>query len=91
MKLATRNSLKVTAIAAAVLLLGGCGGGQGLAPVALVVAAAPVVIPAENKNIKPVNLGAVVTVNYDGTSDDLLTAGLGKTGLGGVQRRVAVR
>ena len=90
MKLATRNSLKVTAIAAAVLLLGGCGGGQGLAPVALVVAAAPVVIPAENKNIKAVNLGAVFTVSYDGSTDDLLTAGLGKTGLGGAAPVAAV-
>ncbi len=75
MKLATRNSLKVTAIAAAVLLLGGCGGDT---------------VSGENKNIKPVNLGAVVTVNYDGTSDDLLTAGLGKTGLGGAAPVAAV-
>lgn len=32
-------------------------------------------------NTKPGWLGAVAATNYDGTSDDLLTAGLGKTGL----------
>ena len=69
MKLVIENGLKVTAIAAAVLVLGGCGGGSGEA--------------AENKNIKPADLGAVVSASYDGASDDLLTAGLGKTGLGG--------
>ena len=31
----------------------------------------------------PAYLGAIVTASYDGNSDDLLTAGLGKTGLGG--------
>ena len=69
MKLVIENGLKVTAIAAAVLVLGGCGGGSGEA--------------AENKNIKPAYLGAVASASYDGASDDLLTAGLGKTGLGG--------
>ena len=33
------------------------------------------------KNHKPGFLGAIGTVHYDGVSDDLLTAGLGKTGL----------
>ncbi|MFC3107882.1 D-(-)-3-hydroxybutyrate oligomer hydrolase [Undibacterium arcticum] len=33
-------------------------------------------------NLKPVYLSAIVSTAYDGTSDDLLTAGLGKTGLG---------
>ena len=33
-------------------------------------------------NQKPSWLGAIKTTAYDGTSDDLLTAGLGKTGLG---------
>jgi len=32
-------------------------------------------------NVKPAFLGAVSQTAYDGTSDDLLTAGLGKTGL----------
>jgi hydroxybutyrate-dimer hydrolase len=66
MKAIMKNSLNVTAITAAVLVLGGCGGDA-----------------AENKNVKPAYLGAVVTANYDGATDDLLTAGLGKTGLGG--------
>jgi hydroxybutyrate-dimer hydrolase len=34
-------------------------------------------------NFKPPWLGAVRATAYDGASDDLLTAGLGKTGLGG--------
>ena len=34
-------------------------------------------------NSKPATLGAVAQINYDGNSDDLLTAGLGKTGIAG--------
>jgi hydroxybutyrate-dimer hydrolase len=34
-------------------------------------------------NIKPVNIGTITKTFYDGGSDDLLTAGLGRTGLGG--------
>jgi hydroxybutyrate-dimer hydrolase len=34
-------------------------------------------------NLKPSFLGTVTKATYDGTSDDLLTAGLGKTGLAG--------
>ena len=34
-------------------------------------------------NRKPAYLGPVLTTSYDGNIDDLLTAGLGKTGLGG--------
>lgn len=33
-------------------------------------------------NVKPANIGTVSVKTYDGTTDDLLTAGLGKTGLG---------
>src|SRR3954447_7597771 len=33
-------------------------------------------------NNKPTNLGEITTAVYDGTAGDLLTAGLGKTGLG---------
>ena len=62
------TSLKLTALAAAVLALSACGGGTNL---------------VENANIKPSYLGAIVTASYDGSADDLLTAGLGKTGLGG--------
>jgi hydroxybutyrate-dimer hydrolase len=36
----------------------------------------------EDKNLKPVYLGTITSTTYDGSSDDLLTAGLGKTGLG---------
>ncbi|TFW27205.1 3-hydroxybutyrate oligomer hydrolase family protein [Duganella callida] len=37
----------------------------------------------ENLNAKPAYLGAITANTYDGVSDDLLTAGLGKTGLAG--------
>ena len=43
----------------------------------------------ENINSKPTYLGAVSVTTYDGTSDDLLTAGLGKTKLGGAAPAVA--
>jgi len=36
----------------------------------------------EDLNIRPGYLGAISSTVYDGQSDDLLTAGLGKTGLG---------
>ena len=61
------TTLKLTALAAAVLALSACGGSSDL---------------VESTNIKPSYLGAIVTASYDGNSDDLLTAGLGKTGLG---------
>lgn len=67
MKRVINNSLKLTALAGAVLALSACGGSDNV----------------ESKNIKPDYLGAVTTSTYDGSSDDLLTAGLGKTGLGG--------
>ncbi len=35
-------------------------------------------------NVPPPWLGPVTSTTYDGTTDDLLTAGLGKTGLGGL-------
>ena len=38
---------------------------------------------AQTPNVKPTFLGAIHTTCYDGVSDDLLTAGLGKTGLAG--------
>src|ERR1700712_4904835 len=34
-------------------------------------------------NVAPSYLGTITATSYDGASDDLLTAGLGKTGLGG--------
>ena len=68
----TLKITSMTAVAAAVLALGGCGGGNSGSGGSF-----------EAKNVKPTYLGTVVTANYDGNSDDLLTAGLGKTGLGG--------
>ena len=38
--------------------------------------------PAADVNVKPAYVGNVTVVSYDGTTDDLLTGGLGKTGLG---------
>ena len=69
MMMARSNPLTLTTLAAAVLALSACGGGGGGF--------------FESKNAKPVFLGSVSSARYDGISDDLLTAGLGKTGLGG--------
>ena len=55
---------------AALLALAGCSGHDDGAP------------PAPDLNVKPSYVGSVSIKSYDGTSDDLLTAGLGKTGLG---------
>ncbi|MFM9435527.1 hydroxybutyrate-dimer hydrolase [Janthinobacterium sp. CG_23.3] len=38
----------------------------------------------ESLNVLPAYLGPITSASYDGVSNDLLTAGLGKTGLGGV-------
>ena len=59
----------LTAVAAASLLLGGClsWGDEGDGVI----------------NAKPSYVGTVASIRYDGSSDDLLTAGLGKTGLAG--------
>ena len=68
MRTARKNTtLKLTTLAAALLALSACGGNSD---------------PFESTNLKPSYLGAVTTASYDGSSDDLLTAGLGKTGLG---------
>ena len=64
--IAGKNPLTLTALAAAVLALSACGGSSD---------------PFESKNTKPAYLGAVATTPYDGSSDDLLTAGLGRAGL----------
>ncbi|MGB7481032.1 MAG: D-(-)-3-hydroxybutyrate oligomer hydrolase [Burkholderiaceae bacterium] len=69
MDLAENKQWRRCALAAAVLMLAGCGGSGD---------------PAEDINVKPSYLGAVKQLSYDGVSDDLLTAGLGKTGLAGV-------
>ena len=64
-----RCGLRTVTGAAAALLIAGCGGGEG-GGVAV--------------NVKPPYLGAIRTTAYDGASDDLLTAGLGKSGLASV-------
>ena len=64
---AIKNSFKVTALTSAAMALSACGGSDGV----------------ENTNIKPTYLSTVASTSYDGTTDDLLTAGLGKSGLGG--------
>ncbi len=52
--------------------LAGCGGHDD---------GGPVPVPPD-VNVKPSYVGTVGIKSYDGASDDLLTAGLGKTGLG---------
>ncbi len=69
MPLNNPSSLKLSAISLAVLAMVGCGGSDNDAP--------------ENLNTRPAYLGTISSTSYDGASDDLLTAGLGKTGLGG--------
>ena len=62
------------AAAAASLLLAGCWGSDTYTP---------------EQNIKPSFVGTITKSTYDGSSDDLLTAGLGKTGLAGTAPVVA--
>ena len=62
-----RFSLTVVFMIATGLLAGCGGGGDG----------------SFDLNVKPSFAGTVTQMTYDGTSDDLLTAGLGKSGLAG--------
>ena len=62
-------TLAATAVA---LLLAGCGGGSTTVRLGEGDFAV---------NIKPAFVGTVTTLSYDGTTDDLLTGGLGRTGL----------
>jgi hydroxybutyrate-dimer hydrolase len=57
-------------------LLAGCWGGGDDASYAL--------------NVKPAFVGTITKTFYDGAADDLLTAGLGRTGLAGAAPTVAV-
>jgi hydroxybutyrate-dimer hydrolase len=72
MQLEHHTARRLTALAAAAIAasttLSACGGSSE---------------SAENKNTKPAYLGVVASATYDGSANDLLTAGLGKTGLGG--------
>jgi hydroxybutyrate-dimer hydrolase len=65
--------LKMTVLAGAAMTLASCG--SHINPGSTT--------PVNEKNVKPSYLGTVSSTTYDGTADDLLTAGLGKTGLGG--------
>ncbi|MEY4754352.1 MAG: hypothetical protein RJA44_2027, partial [Pseudomonadota bacterium] len=69
----SKNQWRLTAVASGLLMLVGCGGGSDAGAA-----------PSELLNTLPAGIrGAVVATVYDGRSDDLLTAGLGKTGLMG--------
>ncbi len=66
---ATRRGFSLTvAVMVAMGLLAGCAGGGG---------------ESVDINVKPAFAGTISKTNYDGSTDDLLTAGLGKTGLAG--------
>lgn len=62
-----QRKVMTSAVAVAVVSLAACGGGHRA---------------KEDLNAKPSYLGAVSAITYDGGADDLLTAGLGKSGLG---------
>jgi hydroxybutyrate-dimer hydrolase len=75
MILSTRT-LCVIAAGAASILVDGCGGGGGNSVLTM--------------NIKPdFIMGTISSVAYNGTSDDLATGGLGKTGLAGASPTAA--
>jgi hydroxybutyrate-dimer hydrolase len=57
--------------------------GVALALVLLAACTPAVEPPPPPPDVKPPNLGEITRTAYDGVSDDLLTAGLGRTGLGG--------
>ena len=67
----SRFALKATVLGVIVSasVLASCGGHDDGTP------------PALDINAKPAYVGTVITTSYDGAGDDLLTAGLGKTGL----------
>ncbi len=68
------GALVFVPVTAASLLLAGCFGEDTYTP---------------ESNTKPAFVGTVTKSSYDGTSNDLLTAGLGKTGLAGGAPAVA--
>jgi hydroxybutyrate-dimer hydrolase len=79
-----QSRLALAAVAAAVLAA--CGGGQNSSPTdgTASIAAAPRNATAASHwpfNEKPSWLGTIRSTDYDGESDDLLTAGLGTSGL----------
>jgi hydroxybutyrate-dimer hydrolase len=62
-----KGTIALAASAAISTILAGCGTNHS----------------AAEPNVAPSYLGAITATSYDGGSDDLLTAGLGRTGLGG--------
>ena len=68
-----KHAGKLAVAGSTLLLVGACGGSDRM----------------ENVNLKPVYLSTVSSIAYDGVADDLLTAGLGKTKLGGTAPAVA--
>lgn len=71
-----RMPLGLSALAAALMAACGGGGGGGWG-------GGGGGTPGPQPNAKPAFIGAVAHQEYDGASDDLATAGLGKTGLAG--------
>ena len=69
----TRRAVRTT-ICVATCTLAGCAGFAGTTP---------------QVNLKPPFLGAISKASYDGVGDDLLTAGLGKTGIAGAAPAIA--
>ena len=69
-----RRAGAVASAVAAALIVAGCWGEDTYTP---------------EQNIKPAFVGAITKNTYDGGSDDLLTAGLGKTGIAGAAPTVA--
>ena len=65
----TPRAARTLPIALLTALLAACGSDDGTPP-------------AADVNVKPAYVGNVTVATYDGTTDDLLTGGLGKTGLG---------
>lgn len=71
-----RHGGAVASAVAAAMLLAGCNGGSDTY--------------TPEQNLKPAFVGAITKSTYDGVSDDLLTGGLGKTGLQGAAPPVAI-
>lgn len=83
MEMGPEDYLRFAVFGAAALILAGCGSGSDSANNNVVTVPNSNEPIAENINVKPAYLEAITQNNYDGVSDDLLTAGLGKSGLGG--------
>lgn len=87
MKTKTMSKMPLTSVAAAALLAA-CGGGGTSAALEQAAAAQP--SANANLNIKPAFVaGDIRVAEYDGSTNDLLTAGLGATGLAGGAPTVA--